>query len=903
MLLRSPARHVAFQMLLLHSPRRFSDASRSLRRHLRAGQHARIPPELIERVSRLLVLGRYDALHDLSLDFSDRLLNSLLRASRLHPEACLEVFSLASKQQTFRPDYKSYCKIVHILSRARMHDRTRAYLRELVGLNHSCYLVWDELVRVFKSFRFSPTVFDMVLKVYAEKGLVKEALHVFDNMGGRGLGRVPSLLSCNSLLSCLVRKGESFVALRVYDQMRSLGVSPDVFTCSIVVNAYCREGEVERAMEFAEEMEMNVVTFNSLVNGYAVSGDLEGVARVLGLMSERGVSRNVVTYTSLIKCYCKKGLMEEAEKVFESVEEADQPVYGVLIDGYCRSGKVSDAVRVHDEMLRKGVRTNETICNSLINGYCKAGRLVAAERMLMRMKEWSLKPDHYTYNTLVDGYCRAGHVDEALKLCDRMCEKEVVPTVMTYNTLLKGFSRVGAYHEVLNLWKTMTKRGVSGDEVSCSTLLEALFKLGDFDEAMKLWENVLARGLLTDTVTLNVMISGLCKMEKVNEAREILDSVKTFRCKPDVQTYQALSHGYYKAGKLKEAFEVKDYMESKGMFPTIEMYSTLISAAFKCRHLNKVTDLVTELRARGLTPTVATYGALITGWCNTGAMDKAYATCLEMIEEGGIEVNVNICSKIATSLFRLGKIDEACLLLRKLVDFDLLLPGYQSFKEFLSPGAATTTCVKTQKIADSVANSTTTPKKVLVPNNVVYNVALAGLCKAGKLKEARKLFSELILREGFSPDEYTYTILIHGCAVDGDVNEAFNLRDEMSVKGITPNVVTYNALIKGLCKSGNLDRAQRLLRKLPHKGITPNAITYNTIIDGLMRSGCSDEAMRLKDKMVEKGLVRGGVSYKQGDGDEKVNQVLDPVIKSGISSRQMEEDSDEVYDVRIVSRV
>ncbi|KAG2319707.1 hypothetical protein Bca52824_012920 [Brassica carinata] len=423
MLRRSPARLVASQLLLPlpHPPRGFSDASRALRRELRAG-HKRIPPELIERVSRLLILGRYDALHDLSLDFSDKLLNSLLRNSRLHPEACLEVFDLASKQQKFRPDYKSYCKMVHILGRARMYDRTRFYLSELVGLNHSCFVVWDELVRVFESFHFSPTVFDMVLRVYAEKGLVKEALHVFDNMG-RGLGRVPSLLSCNSLLSCLVRKGENFVALHVYDQMVSLGVSPDVFTCSIVVNAYCRNGEVEKAMEFAEEMEMelNVVTFNSLVNGYAMIGDLEGVTRVLGLMSERGVSRNVVTYTSLIKCYCKKGLMEEAELVFESsVKEADQRMYGVLIDGYCRSGKLRDAVRVHDGMLRKGVRTNATICNSLINGYCKSGQLVEAERMFMRMKDWSLKPDLHTYNTLVDGYCRAGRVNEALKLCDRI---------------------------------------------------------------------------------------------------------------------------------------------------------------------------------------------------------------------------------------------------------------------------------------------------------------------------------------------------------------------------------------------------------------------------------------------------------------------------------------------------
>ncbi|KAM2775710.1 hypothetical protein COP1_020422 [Malus domestica] len=144
-------------------------------------------PQLHDRISRLLLLQRYDALHQLSFDFSDRLLSTVLRQLKLNPAACLAFFKLASKQHKFRPNLKSYCMIVHILSRARMHDQTRAYLNELVRLcnNHcSAFVVWDELVRVYREFTFSPTVFDMVLKVFAEKGMTKCALHVFDNMGG-----------------------------------------------------------------------------------------------------------------------------------------------------------------------------------------------------------------------------------------------------------------------------------------------------------------------------------------------------------------------------------------------------------------------------------------------------------------------------------------------------------------------------------------------------------------------------------------------------------------------------------------------------------------------------------------------------------------------------------------------
>lgn len=166
-----------------------------------------------------------------------------------------------------------------------MFDETRAFLDELVGLcknNYAGFLIWDELVRAYKEFAFSPTVFDMILKIYAQKGMLKNALHVFDNMGKYGC--IPSLRSCNCLLSNLVKNGEGYVALLVYEQMMRVGIVPDVFTRSIVVNAYCKEKSMEKALDFVKEMEnlgfeLNVVTYNSLIDGYVSLGDLKGAKR------------------------------------------------------------------------------------------------------------------------------------------------------------------------------------------------------------------------------------------------------------------------------------------------------------------------------------------------------------------------------------------------------------------------------------------------------------------------------------------------------------------------------------------------------------------------------------------------------------------------------------------------
>ncbi|KAJ6693246.1 hypothetical protein OIU85_004050 [Salix viminalis] len=52
-------------------------------------------------------------------------------------------------------------------------------------------------------------------------------------------------------------------------------------------------------------------------------------------------------------------------------------------------------------------------------------------------------------------------------------------------------------------------------------------------------------------------------------------------------------------------------------------------------------------------------------------------------------------------------------------------------------------------------------KSAVKPNLVVYTILIDGMCKCGKLKDARVLFSRLTV-EGFQPDVHTYTVLIGG---------------------------------------------------------------------------------------------------------------------------------------------
>ncbi|KAL9271501.1 putative pentatricopeptide repeat-containing protein [Drosera capensis] len=482
--------HILSTAGLRHSP--------PLRRRL---LHSLPRSELITRICRLVLHHRAGSITKLPFTFSEDLIVDVLRSLKLNPDASLSFFKLARKQQQFGAGLKSMAMVVHILSRARNYEETRSYLNEIVGFGRKrgceVCVVWGELVRVYKEFKFSPTVFDMVLKVYVERGLVKDALYVFDEICR--LGRVPSLRSCNGLLSGLVRKGKCDAVVGVYDQMMRIGVVPDVFMCTIMVNAYWRNDGVERAVRYVEEMdglgfEVNVATYNSLINGYVSMGDVEGAKRVMVLMSEKGLEMNVVTYTLLIKGYCKLLKMNEAEDLMQEMKEksivADQHTYGALVDGYCKNKEMDKAVGLKNEMLSSG-------CTG-----------------------------------------------EAYKVCDQMISEGIKPSVVTYNTLLKGLLREGAFTDMFSLWRLMLKRGVHPNEVGYGTLLDGVFKMGDLDQALELWKEILMRGFRS-RVLFDTVYNGLCKLRKMNEACEVLAKMREYGllAEGELEVGNECSHG------------------------------------------------------------------------------------------------------------------------------------------------------------------------------------------------------------------------------------------------------------------------------------------------------------------------------------------------------------------------
>lgn len=154
------------------------------------------------------------------------------------------------------------------------------------------------------------------------------------------------------------------------------------------------------------------------------------------------------------------------------------------------------------------------------------------------------------------------------------------------------------------------------------------------------------------------------------------------------------------------------------------------------------------------------------------------------------------------------------------------------------------------------------PSRGFTPDSYTYGTLINGLCRFGKVGDAKELFKEMET-EGCPPTVVTYTNLIHGLCQSNNLDEAMRLFEEMTSKGISPNVFTYSSLMDGFCKGRRSSVAMELLHRMISEGHSPNMVTYSTLIHGLCKDGKLRESLEILDRMKLQGLKPDAGLYRK----------------------------------------
>eukprot|EP01018_Ginkgo_biloba_P014209 Gb_19758 [translate_table: standard] len=436
-------------------------------------------------------------------------------------------------------------------------------------------------------YRHSPEAYNAMINIMGRMTQFGTVWALLEEMRKRD----PSLITAETFIIMMRRFAAARMvqkAVDVLDEMPKFGCEPDVHTFGCLLDALCKHNRVKEAVALFADMKIRFPP-------------------------------NLKNYTVLLNGWCKVGKLEEARVVLDEMMELgfepDIVAHNTLLNGYAKAGKIQEAFDFLNEMKSKGCPPNTTSYTNLLQALCSAERIAEALRLFTDMKKDECFPDVVTYTALMNGLCRCEKLDQAYQLLDDMIQQGCTPNQMTYFCLLRAHERREQLKEALELVQEMSENGCDPDLHIYSTLIRLSCRLGQSNEALTIWNDMESKGVSADLDTYNILINGLLDHNKFTEAcihfKEMVR--KGLMPTPQYGTLKVTLNTLLRAEKLQMAIDIWDTMKNSGSHINIYAYTIWIQALCAKGEVKEACRYCIEMMEDGLLPQPSTYDKLMKG--------------------------------------------------------------------------------------------------------------------------------------------------------------------------------------------------------------------------------------------------------------------------------------------------
>lgn len=293
----------------------------------------------------------------------------------------------------------------------------------------------------------------------------------------------------------------------------------DVVSWNSMIDGYVKCGELEQARLLFERMECrDVVSWNTMINGYGILGDLSETRKLFDEMPRR----NLVSWNSMLAAYSKCGDVGGARRTFDEMPQRDVVSWNAMLTCYSQSGKPNEALALFDEMQAIGIKPTEATIVSLLSACAHLGALEQGARLHSYIKDHKIALNTILSTALVDMYTKCGSLACATEVFYAIEYKDV----LAWNTIIAGMAMHGYAKEAHQLFSQMQEAGVRPDDITFVAVLGACSHVG-----------------------------------MVNEGRRLLHCMSnTYKIDPKVEHYGCVIDLLARAGLLEEAIELIETM-------------------------------------------------------------------------------------------------------------------------------------------------------------------------------------------------------------------------------------------------------------------------------------------------------------------------------------------------------
>ncbi|KAK7397023.1 hypothetical protein VNO78_18187 [Psophocarpus tetragonolobus] len=190
----------------------------------------------------------------------------------------------------------------------------------------------------------------VMISGYVQNNRFMDALKLFLLMFKSGTR--PNHFTFSSVLDACAGCSTLLTGMQVHVCVIKSGIPEDVISLTSLVDMYAKCGDTDAAFRvFKSIPNKNLVSWNSIIGGYARHGLATRALEEFDRMKKAGVTPDEVTFVNVLSACVHAGLVEEGEKHFTSMLtkhgiQAEMEHYTCMVDLYGRAGQFDEAVKL-----------------------------------------------------------------------------------------------------------------------------------------------------------------------------------------------------------------------------------------------------------------------------------------------------------------------------------------------------------------------------------------------------------------------------------------------------------------------------------------------------------------------------------------------------------------------------
>ncbi|KAK7308354.1 hypothetical protein VNO77_41956 [Canavalia gladiata] len=344
----------------------------------------------------------------------------------------------------------------------------------------------------FSSYAYSVFIYNHRPSIFVYNNIIwalsssnpMRAISLFNTI--RLLGLRPDSYSIPFVLKAVVCLSAFVVGTQIHCEAIVSGLDSHLSVVTSLVQMYSSCAHVSSARKLFDGVTLKHVSlWNAMLAGYAKVGDMSNARNLFECMPEK--DRNVVSWTALISGYTQSHSPNEAIVLFRIMQlqnvQPDEIAILAVLSACADLGALQLGEWIHNYIEEHTVRKIVPLYNSLIDMYAKSGDISKALQLFENMKHKTI----ITWTTMISGLALHGLGKEALHVFSCMEKAQVKPNEVTFLAILSACSHDGLVELGRDYFTSMrSKYGIEPKIEHYGCMIDLLGRAGYLKEAKEL---------------------------------------------------------------------------------------------------------------------------------------------------------------------------------------------------------------------------------------------------------------------------------------------------------------------------------------------------------------------------------------------------------------------------------